>query len=390
MGVAIEVSLHTGNDEGRGFGVRDLSSSLIEQTLMGLPFLSNGAGKRPDEVIAVDLGGRTTKAVHLQRKGETYILHRYTLLDAPIFEKTLSPDLLCEHLKAVVAALETRTRAVVLAVGVNDAFVRHADMPRMPVDDMRQVLKLGPKNYLQQDLPNHVFDCFILPPKTATATDPKAAQAATPKLRVLATGARQQLIADFSNAIKNAGLVADRIVPGLIGPANSFELAMPQAFQQEVVALVDLGFRSTTISILNCGEFALSRVVALGGDKITTGLAESMGISYAEAEGIKVGMAGEVQSALEALVSPLGRELRASLDFFEHQQDKPVGQVFFTGGASRSALLLGALQTEMMVECKTWNPVATMQTELPPVQTAELEQIAPQLTVAIGAALAAF
>jgi len=356
---------------------------------MGLPFFSNGAAKRPDQLIAVDLGARTTKAVHLQRRGEGFVLHRYALMDAPIFEKTLSPDLLTEHLKAVALALDSKAKSVVLAVGVNEAFVRHAEMPRMPVEDMRQVLKLGPKNYLQQDLPNHVFDCYLIPPKTVAAPDPKAA-ASQPKLRILATGTRQQLVGDYSVAIKNAGLLADHIVPGLIGPANSFELAMPKEFREEVVALVDLGFRSTTISILNGGEFALSRVVALGGDKITAGLAENMGISYAEAEGIKVGMASEVQAVLESLLSPLGRELRASMDFFEHQQDKPVTQVYFTGGAARSQLILAALQAEMMAECKTWNPVATLQTELPPLQMAEIEQVAPQLSVAIGAAMAAF
>jgi len=356
---------------------------------MGLPFLSNGAAKRPDQLIAVDLGARTTKAVHLQRRGEGFVLHRYALLDAPIFEKSLSADLLAEHLRAVVQALDCKTKSVVLALGVNDAFVRHAEMPRMPIEDMRQVLKLGPKNYLQQDLPNHVFDCFILPTKIAPAADPKAASV-QPKLRVLATGTRQQLVADYATAIRSAGLIADQIVPGLIGPANAFELASPQLFQQEILALVDLGFRGTTISILNCGELALSRVVALGGDRITAGLAENMGISYAEGEGIKVGMATEVQAVLESLLSPLGRELRASLDFFEHQHDKPVGQVFFTGGASRSPHIIAALQAEMMVECKTWNPVATLQTELPPLQAAELEQVAPQLSVAIGAALAAF
>jgi type IV pilus assembly protein PilM len=356
---------------------------------MGLPFISNGAAKRPDQLIAVDLGTRTTKAVHIQRRGEGFVLSRYALLDAPIFEKSLSADLLAEHLKAVVQSLETRTKSLAIAVGVGDAFVRHADMPRIPVDDMRQVLKLSAKTYLQQDLPNHVFDCFLLPPKVVTAADPKAA-AGQPKLRVLATGARQQLVNDLMTAAKSAGLSPDCLVPGLIGPANSFEFAQPQVFSQEVVAIVDMGFKSTTISILNCGELALSRVVAMGGDKITAGLAENMGISYAEAEGIKVGMATEVQAVLEALVSPLSRELRASLDFFEHQQDKAVQQVYFTGGSARSELMLAALQAEMMVECKTWNPLGTMQTELPPLQMAELEQVAPQLTVAIGTAMAAF
>ena len=39
-------------------------------------------------------------------------------------------------------------------------------------------------------------------------------------------------------------------------------------------------------------------------------LAEALSISYAEAEGIKVGMPTEVQTHLESLLLPLGRELR--------------------------------------------------------------------------------
>jgi hypothetical protein len=42
-----------------------------------------------------------------------------------------------------------------------------------------------------------------------------------------------------------------------------------------------------------------------------------------------------------------------------------------------------------MVNCETWNPARELSIEeLPPAQVAELEQIAPQLTVALGAASA--
>jgi Tfp pilus assembly PilM family ATPase len=101
-------------------------------------------------------------------------------------------------------------------------------------------------------------------------------------------------------------------------------------------------------------------------------------------------MANEVQATLESLLSPLGRELRASIDFFEHQQDRAVSQVFITGGTARSEFVVQSLQNEMMVECKTWNPTAFLRLALPPQQTAEIEQVAPQLTVALGVALAAF
>lgn len=355
---------------------------------MALPFL-NGASKKREQVLSIDLGGRTTKAVQLQRKGDKFVLSRYALLDAPIYERSLSAELLGEHLKSVCQTLDSRTRVVSLAVGVNDSIVRHAELPLMPVGDMRQVLRNNTKTYLQQDLPGHVFDCFIIPPGPNYKPAAKVG-AGGPKSRVLVAGARKQLIEEMQTAIKNTGLVAEHILPGLLGPVNAFELAMPEVFAREVVALVDVGFKNTSICLLQEGELILSRVVNIGGDKLTTGLAESLGISYAEAEGIKVGMPAEVQSNLESLVVPLGRELRASIDFFEHQQDKAVSQVLISGGSARSEFIIQILQTELMADCKPWNPLSFLELELPPQQTAEIEHVGPQLTVAVGAALAVF
>jgi type IV pilus assembly protein PilM len=111
-----------------------------------------------------------------------------------------------------------------------------------------------------------------------------------------------------------------------------------------------------------------------------------MHISYAEAEGIKLGMAAEVKGTIEPLLGTLGRELRASIDFFEHQQDRSIGRVYISGGTARSEFLVKGLETELMVACVAWNPAANLQLELPPQQAAELEQVAPQLTAAVGAA----
>jgi len=361
---------------------------------MALPFYS-GKSKKQDQLLAIDLGGRTTKAIHVQRKGAGFALQRYALVDAPIYEKNISVDLLSEHLKAVSQALGTKTRLVALAIGVSDTVVRHAEMPPIPVSDMRQVLKNNAKAYLQQDLPNHIFDCYVLPQRQAGNAPEKAKDKTkqpplTAKQKVLVTGAKRQLIDDLLLAVRNAGLVADSIMPGLIGPVNAFELAMPEVFAREVVALVDIGFKNSTICLLQEGELILSRVVGIGGDKLTTGLSEAMGIGYAEAEGIKVGMPQEVQPNLETLVTPLGRELRALIDFFEHQQDRQVGHVFVSGGSACSDLILQILQTELLVECKRWNPAAFLQLALPPEQVAEMERVAPQLAVAVGASTIIF
>jgi len=370
------------------------NSGQLEKVTMALPFL-NGTAKKRDQLLSIDLGGRTTKAVHLQRKGERFVMSGYTMIDAPIYEKHLSADLLGEHLKNVCQAFNTKTRSVSLSIGVSESIVRHAELPQMPVGDMRQVLKNNTKNYLQQDLPGHVFDCFIIPPRAETNGNSKDKPierpklAGNPKSRVLVAGARKQLVDEMQNAIKNTGFLADQIVPGLLGPVNAFELAMPEVFSTAVIGLVDIGFKNTSICILQHGDLVLSRVVAIGGDRLTTGLAEALGISYAEAEGIKVGMPAEVQTNLETLVVPLGRELRASIDFFEHQYDQTVSQVYITGGSARSEFIIQTLQTELMAECKSWNPLSFLDLALPPQQAAEIEHVAPQLAVAIGAATGA-
>ena len=97
---------------------------------MARPFINNGANKRRDQILAIDLGSRTTKAIHLQRRGNAFALSRFAVLDAPIFDTVLSPEMLAEHLRAVSQALGAKTRTVALTTSVNDALVRHVEMPR--------------------------------------------------------------------------------------------------------------------------------------------------------------------------------------------------------------------------------------------------------------------
>jgi type IV pilus assembly protein PilM len=297
----------------------------------------------------------------------------------------MSAEVLGDHLKSLVESLGNPTKYVVVAVGLEDAMVRQIEMPQIPLDEMRQILKVNHKNYLQQDLPNHVFDCYVIPPRPTGDKPP----AGIPKLKVLAAAAKRQFVTDVMQATQLAGLTAESMVPGLIGPINAFEQAEPEVYAKETVALVDIGFKHTSVCVMDRGELALTRVVNIGGDKLTTGLAEAMGISYPEAEGIKVGMAPEVEGPLQMQVIPLGRELRASLDFFEHQQDRPVSQVYVSGASARSEMILQILHSELLLECKPWNPTSFLQLALPGQQAVEIEHIGSQLTVTIGAALAA-
>jgi type IV pilus assembly protein PilM len=358
---------------------------------MGVPFISSRSRRR-DHVVAVDLGVRSTKAVHVQRHGEAFSLVNYALIDSPVFDKNSSADLLTDHLKNVVRALGCRTKQMTLALSDSETVFRQVEAPLMPVADLRRMLKFNSKSYLQQELNDYVFDCQYVTPSLPAAKGPEGTKLppAPQKHKVAVGGARRQLIDDVQAAFKAAGLVPDLVVPGVVGPVNAFEMAEPEMFAKEVVALVELGFKNTTITVLDSGDIMLNRVVAIGGDRLTSGLAESLNISYQEAENIKVGMPNEVAQNLEPLIHPLGRELRASLDYFENHHDKTIQKVLLSGGSACGELIVQALQTELMVQCQVWSPTKFMQLVVPPEKADEIELVGPKLTVAIGAAAASF
>ena len=356
--------------------------------VMGLPFFSGGTKKR-DQVVAIDLGSRMTKAVQLQRDGASFKFTGFTLLDSPSVDKLPAPEALSEHLKKVMEAVGARSRQISLVLGVGDSLLRYADMPAVAPSELRMMLKFGSKNYLQQDLKDYLFDCHLFVPRPEPGK-PVELLKPNSKARVLIGGARKQLVDDLQQAARLAGLSADAVTTSFIGPPNAFESAMPEVNSKEVIALVDIGYKNTTINILQSGDLMLSRVVAIGAARITTGIAETLGISENEAESAKVQASPDLEPAMPIVLSPLGRELRASIDFFDHQKDKTVSQVFFSGGSARNNQIIQALQVELMVPCQGWNPTANLGIELPPQQRADLDQVAPQLTVALGAALAAF
>ena len=96
---------------------------------MALPFF-NRAAKKPDQIVAVDLGGRQTKAVLIQRHGERYLLLNFAVRAAPAEtdSKELPVETLGEHLKNINVDLGERTKLACIALCENDSLLRHAEM----------------------------------------------------------------------------------------------------------------------------------------------------------------------------------------------------------------------------------------------------------------------
>ena len=184
---------------------------------MTMPFLSGGSKR--DQIFAIDLGTRTSKAVLLDRTEGGFSLSRFTVIDAPSYDKTLPAGLLTEHLNAIVKEMQPKTRQATISIGTADSILRSTELPLMPLSEMRQMLKFNSKNYLQQDLKDYIFDCYIVPPRAKANAEP--AKAGVVKYKVWVGGARRDFLATLETAVKGAGLTPGQVTLGLLGPANA-------------------------------------------------------------------------------------------------------------------------------------------------------------------------
>lgn len=337
-----------------------------------------------NQIIAIDLGTRSTKAVCLHRDGGALALTNYVILDRPNFGKEWTREQLAKHLEAVRQAVGPKVSDIALSVGATDSVICNAEMPLIEKSQMRKMVALNPKLYFQEELQNHAFDCFVL---HQSGQNPDGKQVR--KAKALVVGIANPFLQVLREASSDAGLDLELVTASQTAAANCFAMSA-DAPRDKAVALVDVGFGHSTISLLVNGEITLTRVVNIGADKFTSGLAEAMNITYSVAEGLKQIMPEKVNSQLRALVSPLCHELSNSIHFFEQQQDKKISEVYVSGGSARSGFIIDILQSELNLPCKSWDAAGSLKMQLPSAQASSIKQDAPQLTVAIGTAMACF
>ena len=343
--------------------------------------------QRRDEIVAIDLGARVAKAVHLCRRGSDVALLNYALLEMTPASQASPREQLADLLRKMHKALGASTRLTVLALGPTRSVLTHLDLPAVAPSDLRRMIKLSPKNYLQRDLPDHVFDCFV-----GAASEESGSAAfgrGKRKSKVLVGGASRTDVEELSQAAHDAGLMLGAITLSPVGIANAFRARKDEA-ADEAVALLDIGYSSSTINIVQAGELLLTRFINFGAEKIADVLekvSKTHGPEPAE-EDTSFSDEVEVQAKLQRAILLLAREVDASIGFFVSQQEATtVSRVLVSGGSARSQFILQTLEAELTLPCESWNPTSGLRLELPEARCQELEYEAPQFAVAVGAGL---
>ena len=302
-------------------------------------------GKKQSSYLGVDIGASGIKIVELaNEKGRAKLLtYGYSELTNDI---GASPF---DDLKAAAATLAdickqagTTTVRALAGLPSSQLFSTIVAVPRQKNErEMRPLIDAQISKVTPLPLSEMVVYSTFIDDINPLPVAPKGASVPSPRseyVRVLVTGGAKALIQKYIEVFKLAKLKLIAI------DAEPFALTRALIGKDRTaVALVDIGFKRTNITIVEKGIPFLTRSINVGGASVTKRIIETAGISQSDAEQMKrdlksLGNGGStLPPAIEAVIQPIVNEIRYSFQLYANMEltdVKKVEKVIVTGGAA--------------------------------------------------------
>lgn len=299
--------------------------------------------------IGLDIGTSSVKLVKID-------YHNSIPAVSAIAIEKIEGDDFSGAVKAVMNKAALAEKRVNLGISGKQAIIRCVLMPEMDEAAFKSSMKYEAAKHIPFPAKDTLSDSAIL-----------KHNAGENKMLVLVAAAKGDFVRQRLEAVLRLGLEAGLIDMDSLAVVNIFNVAAKQTEQiltgdkkEKAVmsALLNIGARTSNLSLLEDGILRFSRDIVFGGASITQKIAEKLKIGVDEAEKIKLsyGRQDELAAVTEAALGELATELRLSFDYYESQTGKAVGCVCLSGGG---ALLTGIdkfMAAAMNINFKLWDP----------------------------------
>ena len=313
--------------------------------------------------IGLDIGSSAVRAAEVGLERNHVRLRRYAQVGLPsgvvVDGEVVNPVAVSQALRRLWDEGGFSSNKVVLGVSGHRLIVRQADVPALNEEDLRSALRFDAQELIPIPMEDASFDFQILERNATQDADGR------PTMRILIVAAHREMLRGHLAALGQADLEATAIDAS---PLALMRVVPPSGPDAGVEALVAIGAELTTVAVRQGGMPRFIRSLAIGGSKLTAGIANSMHIDPAVAESLKRGAAptgypqlAQVRKAISTELRDLGEDVRATMDFFVSQSDgAQIERLLVTGGASLTEGLVEQLAGERDVDIRRIDPFALL------------------------------
>jgi type IV pilus assembly protein PilM len=325
-------------------------------------------------IIGLDIGDESIKLTEVHTKWGSIVLNNVAIIPTPlgtVNDGELTNVMKLEKvIKQVLEEKEFQSKKVVTAISGEKVITRMIDIPEMSEEELSKSIKWEAADKMPIQIDEAILDYEILDRKENGG------------YKILLIAVKKDLINKYLNLIETLELepVAIEIEP--IAIARTID----RLYTSKVIGIIDIGTKTTDISILHSGQLVFTRTVNIGGDNITKDLSETNGYSLEEAEEYKrVNNLFDKQEA-NLIIRNLTTSIYRSLDYFQVKyKDFDIGKIVLTGGGGNLIGFDSHLTREFGVSVEKLNLSDRLKSDI--VSSDYLLEVAQLLGVSIGLAL---
>ena len=344
-----------------------------------------GAGKK--NLVGLDIGSSSVKAVELSRKGSNLQLLNLgfenlqtdTIVDGQIMELNNVSNVIAH----IFSEHQIRTNRVAAGVSGHSVIVKNIVLPQMSTEELQESFSWHAEEHIPFDIADVNLDYELTGKSSET-------------LHVLMAACKSDKIANVKQAIQLAGKQPVIIDVDAFALQNCYEVNY-QPKPGEVVALLNIGAQTMNINILNGTRSVFARDASVGGSQYTSLLQKELGLSFEQAEGVKRGMPlpegvepRPIQPIIEAVSETLALEMKKTVDFYRataQEGDATIQKILLAGGGSKLPGLADFLAKRFEIPVDVLDPFRQIEVDERKFDPDYMREIVPEMAVAVGLAL---
>ena len=303
----------------------------------------------------IDIGSYAIKIAQIKKTGGDSFkvldtvsqkIPKETIVDGIIKDESL----VASEIKSLLAIMKKKAGYIITAVPSNELLVRNIDMPKMDKKEIKESLKWEADEQIPYPVENAALDYI----KVDEDED---------GVNYLITAVKRNIVDNYLAPFErnNYKVEVMNVIP--------MALISLLEYQDEIegnIAIIDIGYSASQVTVANKNNIILSRTIDTGGNHFTKTIMDVEDLEYDEAEEKKIreGLKADTSSdpidsmqldaalgsdeRLKTLAGTLTAEITRSFNYFSIKKRKEdIDKIFITGGGSRLKGLKEFMEKEL-------------------------------------------
>lgn len=330
--------------------------------------------------LGVDIGTSSIRFVEVtkNKRLENYGEISFADFDKPFIyaqksQLVLAEDNVAQALSALLAESKVRTKEVFFSLADFASFFTTFEIPAMKNDQLSSAIQFEAKKYIPIDIDNVILDWQVI-------------EKGQERYKVLVIAITKDIVEQYKRIALKCGLQ----VQGLEAEVFSLSRALLKN-KKTTACLIDLGIKSSTVSIVENGVIKDSHSLNFSGAGLTSKAMTDLHMSVNDIEKLKIEKGlkegSELIQPMMPMVNTLFSEVSRLIKYYQQRTGRNIEKIILAGGMSLMPGFIDLVRRQFNVVNGIDLADAFSSLTYPEDLEDNLKKLSPQFAIAVGLAL---